>query len=244
MKLKGVISPDKALALRHRRQEGHRRAQAARGQGVRRRARRQRRLHAEPPGAREARRQSGQAAISRGRPAGGARRSRCWPAGSTRPRSRSACGLDLPDKSGLTMLVDQADFYKRAPFVTKLNVVTDDVAQTRARRTCKAVVRGIMMASRDFAANPGALGRRHGEGAAGLSSAPISKRWPRPTAAAGRRTADSNLDRSRLHHRHALQGPGLERPQADRPQGLDRHALRRRGARRQRHVASIDPVGR
>ena len=59
----------------------------------------------------------------------------------------------LPDKSGLTLLVDEGDFYKAAPFLTKLNVVTDDVAQTRARDV-QGVVRGIMMASRAFAANP------------------------------------------------------------------------------------------
>jgi NitT/TauT family transport system substrate-binding protein len=60
----------------------------------------------------------------------------------------------LPDKSGLTLLVDEGDFYKAAPFVTKLNVVTDEVAQTRARDV-QGVVRGIMMASRAFAADPG-----------------------------------------------------------------------------------------
>jgi NitT/TauT family transport system substrate-binding protein len=60
----------------------------------------------------------------------------------------------LPDKSGLTSIVDEGDFYKAAPFVTKLNVVTDDVAQTRARDV-QGVVRGIMMASRAFAADPG-----------------------------------------------------------------------------------------
>jgi NitT/TauT family transport system substrate-binding protein len=60
---------------------------------------------------------------------------------------------ELPDKSGLNLLVDQGDFYKAAPFVTKLNVVTDDIAHTRARDV-QGVVRGIMMASRAFAANP------------------------------------------------------------------------------------------
>jgi NitT/TauT family transport system substrate-binding protein len=60
----------------------------------------------------------------------------------------------LADKSALTMVVDQADFYKAAPFVTKLNVVTDEVAQTRGRDV-QGVVRGIMMASRAFAADPG-----------------------------------------------------------------------------------------
>lgn len=60
----------------------------------------------------------------------------------------------LTDKSGLNLLVDEADFFKAAPFVTKLNVVTDDVLQTRASDV-QGVVRGIMMASRAFAADPG-----------------------------------------------------------------------------------------
>ena len=59
----------------------------------------------------------------------------------------------MADKSGLTLMVNQPDFYKAAPFVTKLNVVTDEVAQTRARDV-QGVVRGIMMASRAFAADP------------------------------------------------------------------------------------------
>lgn len=59
----------------------------------------------------------------------------------------------LSDKSGLHLLVNEEDFSKSAPFVTKLNVVTDDVAQTRAREV-QGVVRGIMMASRAFAAHP------------------------------------------------------------------------------------------
>jgi NitT/TauT family transport system substrate-binding protein len=59
----------------------------------------------------------------------------------------------LPDRSGLSLLVNEEDFYKAAPFITKLNVVKDDVARTRARDV-QGVVRGIMMASRAFAANP------------------------------------------------------------------------------------------
>jgi NitT/TauT family transport system substrate-binding protein len=60
----------------------------------------------------------------------------------------------LADKSALTLLVDQGDFYKAAPFVTKLNVVTDAVARARAA-DIQGVVRGIIMASRAFAADPG-----------------------------------------------------------------------------------------
>jgi NitT/TauT family transport system substrate-binding protein len=59
----------------------------------------------------------------------------------------------LPDKSGLSVLIDQQNFYRLAPFVSKLNVVTDEVAKTKAKQIA-AVVRGIIMASRDFAENP------------------------------------------------------------------------------------------
>jgi NitT/TauT family transport system substrate-binding protein len=59
----------------------------------------------------------------------------------------------LPDKSALTVLVDQQNFYRLAPFVSKLNVVTDAVAKTKAKEIT-AVVRGIIMASRDFAKEP------------------------------------------------------------------------------------------
>lgn len=61
--------------------------------------------------------------------------------------------LSMPDKSAVQALVDQANFYKLAPFVSKLNVVTADVAQKKAKEVA-AVVRGIIMASRDFAKDP------------------------------------------------------------------------------------------
>jgi NitT/TauT family transport system substrate-binding protein len=59
----------------------------------------------------------------------------------------------LPDKSALTVLVDQQNFYRLAPFVSKLNVVTDEVAKTKAKEIA-GVVRGIILASRDFAKDP------------------------------------------------------------------------------------------
>lgn len=59
----------------------------------------------------------------------------------------------LPDKTAIKMLVDQTQFFKNAPFITKLNVVTDDVAKNRPKDVA-AVVRAIIMASRDFAAHP------------------------------------------------------------------------------------------
>jgi NitT/TauT family transport system substrate-binding protein len=60
----------------------------------------------------------------------------------------------LPDKTGLSVMVDEGDVYKAAPFVTKLNVVSEDVARDRSQDV-QGVVRGIMMASRAFAADPG-----------------------------------------------------------------------------------------
>src|SRR6202012_351801 len=61
--------------------------------------------------------------------------------------------LSMPDKSGVQAMVDQANYYKLAPFVSKLNVVTEDIAKTKAKEVA-AVVRGIIMASRDFAKDP------------------------------------------------------------------------------------------
>ena len=59
----------------------------------------------------------------------------------------------IPDKTGLSVLIDQPNFYRLAPFVSKLNVVSEDTAKKKAKEI-GAVVRGIMMASRDFAKNP------------------------------------------------------------------------------------------
>jgi NitT/TauT family transport system substrate-binding protein len=58
-----------------------------------------------------------------------------------------------PNKSDLHVLIDQQNFYRLAPFVSKLNVVTAEVAKTKAKQV-EGVVRGIIMASRDFAKNP------------------------------------------------------------------------------------------
>jgi NitT/TauT family transport system substrate-binding protein len=61
--------------------------------------------------------------------------------------------LTLPRKDGLGVLVDQASYYKAAPMVTKLNVVTAETAKTRHREV-EGVVRAILAASRDFARDP------------------------------------------------------------------------------------------
>ncbi|HEU0069942.1 MAG TPA: ABC transporter substrate-binding protein [Alphaproteobacteria bacterium] len=59
----------------------------------------------------------------------------------------------LPDKSALGILVTQADYYKGAPLISKLNVVSADTAKNKAKEV-EAVVRATMKASRDFAKNP------------------------------------------------------------------------------------------
>lgn len=60
----------------------------------------------------------------------------------------------IANKSSLKVVVGEADFYRLAPFVGKLNVVTAVVAKAKAKDIA-GVVRGILMASRDFAAKPG-----------------------------------------------------------------------------------------
>ncbi|MFN4282848.1 MAG: ABC transporter substrate-binding protein [Alphaproteobacteria bacterium] len=59
----------------------------------------------------------------------------------------------IPDKSALNILVSQADYYKGAPLISKLNVVTDAVAKSKAKEI-EAIVKATIMASRDFAKNP------------------------------------------------------------------------------------------
>lgn len=59
----------------------------------------------------------------------------------------------IPDKSSLKVMVDPARFYELAPFVGKLNVVTDGVAAAKPQAIAD-VVRALIMASRDFAAKP------------------------------------------------------------------------------------------
>jgi NitT/TauT family transport system substrate-binding protein len=59
----------------------------------------------------------------------------------------------ITDRSAISVLVNQTDFFHDAPFITKINVITDDVAKTRPKDVA-AVARGVMLASRDFAKNP------------------------------------------------------------------------------------------
>jgi NitT/TauT family transport system substrate-binding protein len=61
--------------------------------------------------------------------------------------------LALPNRADLSVVLDQDAYYKAAPFVTKLNVVTDEVAKARAKDVA-AVVKATIVASRDFAQHP------------------------------------------------------------------------------------------
>ena len=60
--------------------------------------------------------------------------------------------LTMPDRSGLAMLVQPDDFFAAAPVVNKLNVVPDTVLAAR-RDDVAAVVRALVKASRDLAAD-------------------------------------------------------------------------------------------
>ena len=59
----------------------------------------------------------------------------------------------IADRSGIAVLVDQAAYFKAAPLITKINVVTQDTAKARPKDIA-AVVRGLILASRDFAKKP------------------------------------------------------------------------------------------
>ena len=61
--------------------------------------------------------------------------------------------LTLPHRDELSMVLDQNDYYRAAPFVTKLSVVTEETAKKKQKEV-EAVVRATIVASRDFAAHP------------------------------------------------------------------------------------------
>lgn len=61
--------------------------------------------------------------------------------------------LALPDKSGLEVLVDPDAYYEAAPVVQKVNVVSREILETR-REEIEAVLRALVLLSRDFAADP------------------------------------------------------------------------------------------
>jgi len=61
--------------------------------------------------------------------------------------------LSLPDKTGLAVLVDQDTYAAAAPVVNKVNVVTQEVLDTRGAEV-EGILRALIAISRDFAADP------------------------------------------------------------------------------------------
>lgn len=61
--------------------------------------------------------------------------------------------LAMPDREGLSVLVDQADYYAAASVVNKVNVVPADVLENRRDEVVK-VVTALTKLSRDFNADP------------------------------------------------------------------------------------------
>jgi NitT/TauT family transport system substrate-binding protein len=61
--------------------------------------------------------------------------------------------LSIPDKTGLQVLVTPDDYFAAAPVLNKVNVVPDAVLAERREDVVK-VVRALVKASRDFAAEP------------------------------------------------------------------------------------------
>jgi len=61
--------------------------------------------------------------------------------------------LNLPGHDALSVVLDDAAYYKAAPFVTKLSVVTAETAQKKQKEVA-AVVEATLAASRDFSAHP------------------------------------------------------------------------------------------
>ncbi|HTJ63362.1 MAG TPA: ABC transporter substrate-binding protein [Alphaproteobacteria bacterium] len=61
--------------------------------------------------------------------------------------------LTMPSHDAVDVMLDAAAYYKAAPFVTKVSVVTADTAAKRAKEVA-AVVKATIAASRDFSAHP------------------------------------------------------------------------------------------
>lgn len=61
--------------------------------------------------------------------------------------------LTMPERDGLSILVDQDDYYAAAPVINKVNIVPQAVIDTR-REDVVAVLRALVRISRDFSENP------------------------------------------------------------------------------------------
>lgn len=82
--------------------------------------------------------------------------------------------LAIPDKAGLSVIVPQDRYYAAAPVVNKVNVVTQDVLETR-REDVEAVVRALVRISRDYAADPSAWARAMAPWSGGLDEAALTE---------------------------------------------------------------------
>jgi NitT/TauT family transport system substrate-binding protein len=61
--------------------------------------------------------------------------------------------LTMPSHDAVDVMLDAAAYYKAAPFITKLSVVTADTAANKPKEV-EAVVKATIAASRDFSAHP------------------------------------------------------------------------------------------
>lgn len=59
----------------------------------------------------------------------------------------------IDDAPGVSVLVDVADYYKAAPILSKLNIVRTETLETRGDEV-KAVIEALLLAARDYQANP------------------------------------------------------------------------------------------
>src|SRR5690606_25735407 len=78
--------------------------------------------------------------------------------------------LTIPDREGLHMVVPPGAFRSAAPVVSKVNVVSVEVLESR-RAEVEAVVRALIRLSRDYAADPDAWARDMRPWSAGLDEA-------------------------------------------------------------------------
>ena len=141
--------------------------------------------------------------------------------------------LSMPDKSSVHEMVDQASFYKAAPFVSKLNVVTEEIAKSKAKQVA-AVVRGIILASRDFAKDPKIWVDGDGEGAA-RREAGRSRGARRSLSQEWSVNGGLNLDAVKFTTETDYQAARLQGSAPGRAERMDRHQLHRCGAEGYRH---------
>jgi NitT/TauT family transport system substrate-binding protein len=80
--------------------------------------------------------------------------------------------LSLPDKDGLTVVVDQDTYYRAAPVVNKVNVATEAILEARGAEV-EAVLRALVLISRDFAADPNAWAAAMAPYATGMAPADL-----------------------------------------------------------------------